>query len=67
VRTVPVVRTSASVPEELLALARQHGADLIVLAANVRQASGRPFFGHGVEYILACTDFPVVVVTAPPG
>jgi Kef-type K+ transport system membrane component KefB len=67
VYAVPVIRTSTSVPEGLLDLARERGADLIVLAANVRQASGRPFLGHGVEYILEHSAVPVVVVTAPPG
>jgi Kef-type K+ transport system membrane component KefB len=64
---VPAIATSASVPEEILALARSRRADLIVLAANVRQASGRPFLGHGVEHILEHSPVPVVVVTTPPG
>ncbi len=64
---VPAIARSASVPEEILALARARDADLIVLAANVRQASGRPFLGHGVEHILEHSPVPVVVVTTPPG
>jgi nucleotide-binding universal stress UspA family protein len=56
-----------SAPEEILALAREHDVDLIVLAANLRQFSGRPFLGHGVEYLLERSESAVVVVTAPPG
>jgi Kef-type K+ transport system membrane component KefB/nucleotide-binding universal stress UspA family protein len=65
--TVPAIATSGSVPEALLVLARSRGVDLIVLAANVRQASARPFLGHGVEHILEHSPIPVVVVTMAPG
>ena len=39
--------------EEILALAREREVDLLVVAANLRQLSGRPFLGHGVEELLA--------------
>jgi hypothetical protein len=39
----------------------------VVLAASLRQFSGRPFLGHGVEYLLEQCESTVVVVTLPPG
>ena len=53
--------------EEILMLARESHVDLLVLAANLRQFTGRPFLGHGVEYLLEEAEATVVVVTAPPG
>ena len=35
--------------------------------ANLRQFTGRPFLGHGVEYLLEEAPTTVVVVTVPPG
>lgn len=64
VRTV--IRRGVSVPDVLLALAREVDADLVVLAANLRQLSGRPFLGHGVESLLERSDSTVIVVTTPP-
>jgi hypothetical protein len=37
------------------------------LASNLRQFTGRPFLGHGVEYLLEESETTVVVVTLPPG
>jgi Kef-type K+ transport system membrane component KefB/nucleotide-binding universal stress UspA family protein len=67
VRAEPAIRTGLSASEEILALAREKHADLLVLAANLRQFTGRPFLGHGVEYLLEEAPSTVVVVTAPPG
>jgi Kef-type K+ transport system membrane component KefB len=61
------IRAGLSAPDALLELARAAGVDLLVLAANLRQFSGRPFLGHGVEYLLEKSECAVVVVTAPPG
>jgi Kef-type K+ transport system membrane component KefB len=61
------IRLDVSAPDALLALAREHAVDLVVLAANLRQFSGRPFLGHGVEYLLEKCESTVVVVTLPPG
>jgi nucleotide-binding universal stress UspA family protein len=61
------IRVDVSAPEALLALARQDAVDLVVLAASLRQFSGRPFLGHGVEYLLERCESTVVVVTLPPG
>jgi nucleotide-binding universal stress UspA family protein len=67
VRAEPVIRTGVSASEEILALIREHHIDLLVLAANLRQFTDRPFLGHGVEYLLEEAPTAVVVVTAPPG
>jgi Kef-type K+ transport system membrane component KefB/nucleotide-binding universal stress UspA family protein len=67
VRVEPVIRSGVSAAEEILALARESHVDLLVLAANLRQFTGRPFLGHGVEYLLEEAEATVVVVTAPPG
>lgn len=66
-RARTVIRTGLFAPDVLLALARDERIDLIVLAANLRQLSGRPFLGHGVEYLLEKSECAVAVVTAPPG
>jgi nucleotide-binding universal stress UspA family protein len=61
------IRSGASAAQEILALAREREVDLLVVAANLRQLSGRPFLGHGVEELLEEAEATVVVVTAPPG
>jgi nucleotide-binding universal stress UspA family protein len=61
------IRTDVSAPEALLSIAREQAVDLVVLAANLRQFSGRPFLGHGVEYLLEQCKSTVVVVTLPAG
>ena len=67
VRVEPVIRTGASAAEAIEQLARENHVDLLVLAANLRQFTGRPFLGHGVEFLLEEAAPTVVVVTAPPG
>ena len=67
VRAETAIRTGLSAPDALLDLVRAAGVDLLVLAANLRQLSGRPFLGHGVEYLLEHAACALVVVTAPPG
>jgi nucleotide-binding universal stress UspA family protein len=67
VRVEPVIRAGASAAEAIERLARENHVDLLVLAANLRQFTGRPFLGHGVEFLLEEAAPTVVVVTAPPG
>jgi len=67
VRVEPVVRSGVSAAEEILQLARESHADLLVLAANLRQFTGRPFLGTASEYLLEEAEATVVVVTSPPG
>jgi nucleotide-binding universal stress UspA family protein len=66
VRAETVIRTGVSASHELLTIAREREIDLLVLTANLRQLSGRPFLGHGVEELLEEAEATVVVVTAPP-
>jgi Kef-type K+ transport system membrane component KefB/nucleotide-binding universal stress UspA family protein len=61
------IRTGVSVAEEMLALASELAPDAIVVTANVRQLSGRPFLGHGVEHFLEHSDATLIVVATPPG
>jgi Kef-type K+ transport system membrane component KefB len=61
------IRVDPSVPDALLAMAREHAADLVVLGASLRQFSGRPFLGHGTEYLLEQCRSTILVVTLPPG
>jgi Kef-type K+ transport system membrane component KefB/nucleotide-binding universal stress UspA family protein len=67
VRAEPEISAGASASEEILRLVRERHVDLLVLAANLRQFTGRPFLGHGVEYLLEESPTTVVVVTVPPG
>jgi len=62
-----VIRAGVAPSEEILALAREREVDLLVVAANLRQLSGRPFLGHGAEDLLARCEATTVIVTAPPG
>lgn len=61
------IRIGISAPREILSLSREAGADLIVLPANLRQLSERPFLGYGVEYILRNSESTVVVISLPAG
>jgi Kef-type K+ transport system membrane component KefB/nucleotide-binding universal stress UspA family protein len=45
--------------------ADETAADLIVLSSQVRAVNGRPFLGHGVEYLLEHARQTVVVVVFP--
>ncbi len=67
VRTEAVIRTGLSASQEILKLVGEREIDLLVLAANLRQLSGRPFLGHGVEALLEEAETTIVVVTAPAG
>jgi Kef-type K+ transport system membrane component KefB/nucleotide-binding universal stress UspA family protein len=67
VRVQPMLRTGVSVAEELLALAREADVDLMVVTASLRQLSGRPFLGHGVEHLLEEAESTLVMVATPPG
>lgn len=67
VRATTVMRVGRSAAEELLALSREARVDCLVVTANVRQLSGRPFLGHGTEHLLEHGDCTLVVVATPPG
>lgn len=59
-------RTGASAGDQLIGVAAELGADLVVMGATVRRLSGRPFLGHTVEQVLSEADPTVVVVSVPP-
>ncbi len=67
VATETAICLGASAPVELLSLVREAAIDLLVLPANLRQLSERPFLGYGVEYLLDQCECTVVVVSVPPG
>ena len=67
VRAEATIRTGVSASDTILSLVRENEVDLLVLASNLRQFTGRPFLGHGVEYLLEESETTVVVVTLPPG
>ena len=56
-------RTGASAGDQLIGVAAELGADLVVMGATVRRLSGRPFLGHTVEQVLSEADPTVVVVS----
>lgn len=60
-------RMGPSVGMELALTADETAADLLVLGATVRSYSGRPFLGHGVEYLLEHAEQTVLVVVFPAG
>ncbi|MEX1162490.1 MAG: cation:proton antiporter [Nitriliruptor sp.] len=59
-------RTGAVTPEAILAAAQDLGSDLIVLSARSRAVEGKPFLGHGTEYLLEHAPQTVVTVIFPP-
>jgi Kef-type K+ transport system membrane component KefB len=61
------IRIGISAPREILSLSREAGVDLIVLPANLRQLSERPFLGYGVEYLLRNSESTICVVSLPAG
>ncbi len=64
----PVLRVGATAYEEIIAAAADRDADLIVLGAQVRAHDGRPFLGHGTEFVLEHARQTVVVAVFPgPG
>jgi len=60
-----LMRTSPLAYEELLTTANERDADLIVLGAQLRSHEGRPFLGHGTEYLLEHAPQAVAVVVYP--
>lgn len=59
------VRGGEVAPEALLAAADELDVDLIVLSTQSREVAGRPFLGHGSEYLLEHAQQTVLVVIFP--
>jgi len=60
------VRRGAVTPEALLDAGDELGADLIVLSTRARDIEGRPFLGHGPEYLLEHAPQTVMAIVFPP-
>ncbi len=57
----------AAVPaDELVQAAKDWRADTIVLGATMRPVDGRPFLGHGTEWLLEHAPETVITVVFPP-
>jgi Kef-type K+ transport system membrane component KefB/nucleotide-binding universal stress UspA family protein len=67
VRASTQLRRGPSAAEDLLRLVAEAEVDLLVVTASVRQLSGRPFLGHGVEHLLERAPCTLAVVATPPG
>lgn len=59
------VRGGEVAPQALLAAADEDDVDLIVLSTQSREVAGRPFLGHGTEYLLEHAPQTVLVVIFP--
>lgn len=59
------VRHGAVPADELLVAADEWDADTIVLGTSVRTADGRPFLGHGTEWLLEHARQRVIAVVFP--
>jgi nucleotide-binding universal stress UspA family protein len=60
------VRTGAVTSEAILAAGRELGSDLLVLSVQSRALEGRPFLGHGTEYLLEHAPQTVLTIIFPP-
>ncbi len=60
-----VTRTGASTADEILALVRESGADLVIMGASLRRLRDRPFLGHTVEQVLNRCEVTVAIVMMP--
>ncbi len=60
-----LVRAGATAYEEIVDVAAEQEADLIVLGAQLRTHEGQPFLGHGTEYVLEHAEQTVIVVVFP--
>jgi nucleotide-binding universal stress UspA family protein len=63
-RTEALLVRGTQPDQQILAVAEQRGADIIVLGSGLRVSSTRAFFGHRVEHILARAGCPVAIVSA---
>jgi len=59
-------RRAPMAADELLRSAEEWQADTIVVGATVRPVDGRPFFGHGTEWLFENARQTVIGVVFPP-
>ncbi len=60
-----VVRYAPTPHQDLGDAATEFGADTLVVGTTVRQHDGRPFLGHGTEWLLQHAEQTVVAVVFP--
>jgi nucleotide-binding universal stress UspA family protein len=58
-------RVGSSAHESLLEAAQERRADTIVIGCQIASIDGRPFLGHGVEYLLEHAAQTLVIVAYP--
>lgn len=61
-----VERVGANPADEIVRVAAEEDADLVVLGASGRRLEDRPFLGHTVEAVLSRAEVTVAVVVTPP-
>lgn len=66
-RASALLRVAPVAYEGLLDAATERQTDLIVVGAQVRSHEGRPFLGHGTEYLLEHASTAVAVIVFPSG
>lgn len=65
-RATGVVRTGAVTAEAVLSAGRELQSDLLVASVQARAVEGRPFLGHGTEFLLEHAPQTMLVVIFPP-
>ncbi len=63
----PLVRVAPDAEREIVELANNGDFDLLVLGTSSRPLTSRPFFGHGVTFMIENASIPVVIIGLPGG
>lgn len=63
----PLVRVAPDAEREIVELANGGEFDLLVLGTSSRPLTSRPFFGHGVTFMIENAAIPVVIIGLPGG
>lgn len=66
VRCDRLMLTGPSRADALVAAAREHTCDLVILGARVQDAAGAPYLGQTAEAVLTDAPMTVAVVALPP-
>ncbi len=59
------VRVGPNPQAEIVEVANGGGFDLVILGASHKPFTDRPFFGHGVTYMVENSEIPVAIVALP--
>lgn len=60
-----LTRVGSSTHEQLLEAADERRADTIVVGTEIASIEGRPFLGHGIEYLLEKAPQTLIIVAYP--